>query len=498
MDFSQFQAGLHKTKNLTVMQLIFQEMGTYNQQYARPYWTDVKHDAMQVLVDRFSADPGKILVSPTEIADVASRIMVPQTDPERAVEIPNNWGSTRMRFTLYVEAEYISGGTTGFFIFGYTDVPGVSLQTGAVAPDMMFFVNSVIQTRQSFRRTANGMAPMWSPVASDHIHGAPHSNQEFYQRPDRQYLLRPVDVFNTNQIQPALQEANFGPGGPVFDSRNTLTGVALSSRRENSLPAHFAANVIQAQLRGLAVASNSSMKSDRIGTAAGFVQENPVQINAFLAAISSIRGDSRTGNCFVFRDLCDLDPTTPQKMKTILNNDPSTMPSYAGSTSFWHGGDLPTITATALAHGIPAIMMALGITHVAFTSTNNVIGSMISTTVGGAYSITQQPLEPLVAAFISRLDSELLMAVTHGNALGFHLSCEVDIFGETKIYLHQFGSDFNQDFVVPTFCDGLFAPTVTQDNQRVMKLAQDFGEIVAGVQQSAGIADASTFQSVSF
>lgn len=498
MDFSQFEVGVNKTRSMKVVRLTLQETGTYNQQHLRPFHTTVDEQAINTLAERFAANPNKLQVNAHELSDVAGVILRPSTNTAGEAFIPNGFGNKRLRFTLHVQAEYISGGTVNIFVFGYTDHPGVSLMSGTnIDPNMIFYVSSVIQTRQQFAMTQAGRVGYWAPVSSDHIHTGQHSSDEFQRNAQKQYLMRPVDVYYTNEIPYALEEAQFGNTNNVHDTRNTLVGRALTSRRDNSLPSSFAANVIQAQLQAIPLAANSTAKSDMQGTAAGFVQENMAQANPFLKAISNQRGEYRMGKEFSFQNLQELDPGTFANTVYITPQGSMSQQHIAGQTAYWHDTDLPATTATMLAHAVPAIMMSLGITQASFTSTNNTYGGKPVSLPLSGNSITGGPIQPLMAQFISKLDSELISAVTHNNALGYTIKMDVDVFGETWITI-QIADKPEYVYVAPSFCDSLFAPTLTNNLADVQHMAHDFGAIVDSLKSAMGSADNFSFEGTSF
>lgn len=497
MNFDNLQVAMNKTREMHIVSLTLQETGTYNPQHLRPFHTTVDAGTLNVLAERFAANPARAMVGAHELSDVTGSILAPSTRIEGNAEIPNTWAGNRLRFTLHAHVEYQAGGRGNIFVFGYTDYNGFqglssmsSMQ--AIDPNMTFYVNSVIQTRESFRMGASGhRESYWAPFAADHIHTGPHSANEFHRDPNKQFLLRPVDVYQTNEIPFALEEANFG-ASRVHDARNTLSGRALSSRRANGLPSAFAANVLQAQLQAIPLAANSTQKSDIHGTAAGFVQENPVQGNPFLKAISAQRGEHRTSNQFSFKDLTALDPNTYNNTRYITHQGGLSTMHRAGQTQYWGGEDISAVTATTLAHAVPAIMTSLGLTTAQFSSTNNThMGVPVSLPLGGN-TITGSPIAPLMAQFISRLDTELIKAITHNNQLSYTINMSIDLFGDTWIKL-QISDQPEYDYVAPSFSDSLFAPTVTSDHGRVQKMAHDFGSIVDTLKSALGQSDAHSF-----
>ena len=187
-----------------------------------------------------------------------------------------------------------------------------------------------------------------------------------------------------------------------------------------------------------------------------------------------------------------IDPNVDFVTKLIKLEGGLSQVHSAGQTADWSASNSTTAAAATLAHAVPALMVSCGLTTISLTSTNDVIGGMITTAVSSANSINSGEIAPMVMAFVSRFDTELINSITYTNNLSYFLNMAVDVFGETRISI-AIGTPEQYDYAVPSFCDSLFSPVLTSNSERVASVSSDFGMIVSSIQEAMGDAMGTTY-----
>jgi hypothetical protein len=141
----------------TLVRLLIQDTGTYNQQVSRPYQAKTLGSALDDLSNRISsatrADP-TARINGNLIAGLSHNLVSPVANWDRQLYIPNGWQEPRLRFTLEVSLD-TAFGTEVYFFQGYTENKDVSV-TGTINPDMVFFINSYLRINRG--RGNTGMA----------------------------------------------------------------------------------------------------------------------------------------------------------------------------------------------------------------------------------------------------------------------------------------------------------------------------------------------------
>ena len=77
---------------MRITKLMMVETGTYNDQFFRPYRTNMD---MGVLASFQEATHAMPRITPTSIAGIASQIMAPTAEPQGNVNIVNGWDTRR-------------------------------------------------------------------------------------------------------------------------------------------------------------------------------------------------------------------------------------------------------------------------------------------------------------------------------------------------------------------------------------------------------------------
>jgi hypothetical protein len=138
------------------------------------------------------------------------------------------------------------------------------------------------------------------------------------------------------------------------------------------------------------------------------------------------------------------------------------------------------VIATTLSNAVPALMMELAITKLAFQSTNRNIGGAITTFIGNVDSFSNMDMSPAIDLFIQKLEATVLQDISMNGDIDFAIQMKIDLVGETWINL-SFAGQPPMDFVTPSFCDALMVPVLTNSREHSIHVAQDFEQLTGVV-----------------
>jgi hypothetical protein len=469
----------NKSTNIRICKLIMQETGSYNPQYLRPYTTNFDGPTVNNVVDRvISAGSGRI--DPSVLSGITGSFISPSSQPEALIPISNGWNEKRIRFLMEVECDYQTGGTSKSYIQGYTNFPGISA-SHAIAPDMDFFINSIVTTKISIEHNMYGS--VMRETVADNSHVLSSNSWMGVTQPGQQQLLRPQDIFCYMQTS-HLPGAFDSDQRNVLDVRTILRNDATKSSRTNGLASNYAAKIIDGYVVGATLSDYSQAEMTILDRSRSEVNELRASEDPFLMALSSINVSANgTVNHFRYSDLMKLDPNVDNVSNFVMMGatQKATIHS-AGQTSQWHGSDLTTVTATVLSQSVPALMMELMLSRLVFKSTNHDIQGRINTVIIDAGGFANTELTTMLNMFKIRFITEILNNLTNNNHMSYMLEMRIDLLGETWIDL-SIDNNPSVTFVTPSFCDNLFVPVVTSNPATIENLTNDFSGLVFNIRE---------------
>lgn len=470
--------GFNKIKNLQIISLLMSETGTYNIQQNRPYQTDIPSNMISVLTNRVMDSPDR-RVSGSMLSGLTGTFLQPQATPESEIQIVNGWGERRIRFILKMRCELAGGNIRMYYIQGYTNFSGVSDQ-GNVAPDMVFYVNSIIQTRVTTMQTPMGPQVFENTFENSHLlMDDKFSNM---RGPNNIRLMRPEDVFNS--MQTSHIPDSFG-GGQMLDSRSMLHKEAVKSRRGNGLGSNYAATIIDGYSHATENLSFGGSQQEIYAKSRENVIENAAALDPFLSALTQVTSQE-VNNRFTYDNLRTLDRNIDLVTNYQVTGQTQRAGMHqAGMTMNWNGTDRITQAATIISQSVPSLMIELMLTKVYIESNNHGIGGRMDTRLITAESLTGGNQTNNYAIFISRLENQLLADLTYGNSVSYAIKLEVDLIGETRLSISLDGSAF-YDYVTPSFCDSLMVPVVTTNPDTISNLVSDFEQLTNSIHEAVG------------
>lgn len=475
------------TGNFHITRLLMQETGTYNPMFSRPFTTDMNGGAASDIAARVG-EFGLKGIQPLALGGAAMSFMKPSATPDAEIVIPYGWQERRIRFVMEVIVDYATGTRMSYFLQGYTDFPGVS-QNGNVSPDMTFIINSLVGVSKVTMNTPFGLQAVDKVVESSQILVENRFSPSHMPQAQR-YTMRPQDVFvgmhsaylrNSYQVN---NEADF------MDSRLLLRSEPVLSSRGNNVSANYVAKVIDANTMGRELSDWGQDDGDILTRSRGYAMgsEKSLLDNPVIRRLSELSNGMGVKNTFTFGDFERLDMNVRNVTDFITLGGTMQIGSVtplhqAGQTEYWVGSDLITQQATIISQSIPALMMELLISKVDFVSTNHTLNCQIDTRLMNAMTLTSADLRQNYDIFIRRLEAEILTPMCFGGQESFTLDMRVDMFGETWINL-SIGASPPTQFVIPSFCDTLCSPVVTQNQHNFENLVHDFDVMLTNVGQA--------------
>lgn len=482
MNFSGI--GHNKIVNFRINRLTIQETGTYNQQFLRPWNTEIDYQVQNALSDALGR--GIDARFQTEAMNpIAAAFIQKQAAPESAIGIPNGWNERRIRFLLETQYEFSVGGTIKTYFLGYTDVPGVGI-SGSVDPRMVFYVNSYVKTRPVIAHTPLGAQFHETVVETKQVlHGA--VDRDIYN-PQRTFGLRPQDLYRyfNNDLEVLGMGADMS-GMTITDCRTTINPTGALADRRNNVPTYYGCGVFNNLLK---VADRENMGQSEETTVNSvirgmeFQQDNMLQEPLF-SAICNSRGNAAVNGSFRYQDLINIDQGTSANTNYIVvPTEKRGQFHQTGQTSHWQGSDAATRAAATLTHSVPALLMENMITRIVFKSSNFEIGGRMNTQIIHGNGFSAMDMRTNYDNFRNSFESLILGQLTFNNSLTYALEMNVDLLGETWIKISIDNSPFI-DFVAPSFSDSLFSPLVSSNSMTVASVASDFKCLYQTVMESS-------------
>lgn len=456
----QQNAGIRITKFLIL------ETGSYNQQYRRPFTTNLDGSTLHMFHERLDGATG---YSPNMMSGLAGNFVMPMATPEDRLNISEGWGERRMRFLMEVEHTKVTGGRTTEVIMGYTDHAGITA-SGNLDDNMIFYINSTMQTRVQHQNTPYGTQSYTTMVDNSLVLANPQWDSVYAPRQDNR--MRPEDVYST------MTRAHLSDAASIMDTRAVVTNAPVKSRRQNNLAGSYVSRILD-DYRNATADTNAFGQShvEVYNAARGNAAESLASSDPFISAIANIR-NMPPSNMFTIRDLKQLCPNLNDvtQARALAPTERANV-HQTGQTADWGAADRVTLVATILTQSVPSIMMDLGLIQLAFASSNQNIGGMVSTTIMNVETFSGDDASRSLDSFCRRLEMEILNDISWNNQTDFAIQMQADLLGETWLKISVDGGP-SFDYVAPSFCDALTSPMLTADNELNVKVASDFSMLI--------------------
>jgi hypothetical protein len=471
---------MYGVKKMSVAKLVVQTAGTYGDQWRRPMSSHGDGRLVNVIEDVLAKTSN---INALSVAAPALEFLKPAATPEARVQIVNGWQTPRYRFLLHIVVEDMMGVVTDHYYSGYTEYTDPSY-SGQIDPKMIFTINGATAAKRIRREQLGmGMVTLNTPIAHNQILNA--QGYGGVLDPNKTYSLRPETV-----VDDIMSEGLRSVADTFSNTSSYITAPTASSRSNNSAP-DYMAKLLKTYRNGVLGSTDSESRDQSLEHVKrvleidsssdkfmGWLQARRVQMSTGMT-LSDVMGFDQ----FTLKDLEALDPTALQRVKPADSMSITNDFHVAGRTSDWGASTAHAQMATMLAQSMPTYMTSYYFNFVHLHATNMTLDGQIEVLVGNAVGVNNNvDNTPFVEAFKQRLITELFVSISHGNTMPFSVEIKCDLLGETWVTI-SLAQQAEEEFVCPTFCDSLFAPMLTTNQNLLQGLSHDFGKIFDVVDQ---------------
>jgi len=473
---------------MLIKRVIFTETGTYNDLFNRPHTTTVKGDTlnrMQRLTDsgtNYSTDA---------LSAVAGEILRPSAHVESAVLIENGFGEARFRFMMEVEWPMVGGDTQVDIICGFTNYCGANRGTGSMDPNMQLNLNSITSVTSYTR-----LDSLNRPYRDVHVRESNQILSSYFnpQQQHNQFYLAPQDLFDGITLNTTLGGLQDGRNIRAVDTRGAAMEAPRLSRRSNNHGGSYMSRTLGAYHSAL---QKASVSDDNYSNVMRSAKSAVVDTNAYDSlSMSNLlhHTDMQYTQSIRWAELLRIAPDLENRTtvafsdtRLVRGQGEGDATPQRGDSEQWDTATNETVVAQMIVNTIPTLMSDAKLTKIAFTATNQTMGSNNGTpyavTVNDARSISQMLeiqspyMQDNIHAMVMRIATELMPAITFNNQMAATVTCFCDVMGNTHIKVSLNGGPL-VPYNTPQWGDSTFAPVVTinQDNRKT--LARDIGSIM--------------------
>lgn len=480
---------------LKVLNAWFVETGTAPDMVSRNLITHV--DPTVVRQFDLQTRGGEMMTS-DNLAGIAGKIVRPDANFERQVQIAGGWASTRYRFVLRVGNPNVQNGTVWFYT-GYTDQPAFSFNKHDFAPDMRMYFNTVLQVVQTMRHTPTGPVPYVNVTECNHLlhpYNLGSNPMDFattfnpnggFAVQNQPTSLRPVDLMYNLSSKEKANMSGMG-GTQVFDTRSAVD-LCKSSRR-NNVPSHYLSKAANSLVHGLVEASGdpTSTSYTPYDIAAGHTNESGVYSDRFFSILANEFGYHQYGY-ITWADFTRSHPEMNQTGVTFVMSRGEAQKqdiyiSDRGNFDSMVNDRRPqTMLITQIMQSVPAVLLESLITVARIHVTNMTPSGEIQVTLTDPISFVDLPagyLIPMVPTIERRLQHIIFNDIAANQFVPFDLYLTVDLFGESFANM-SYNGEMAVPYSIPTYCDSMMSPIVTTNGGVLGQMSNDVQYLISQV-----------------
>jgi hypothetical protein len=496
----------HHSSQITVESLVFVPTGTYQDQYRRPWVTEVNQDNINQVYETVShayrdyqakvasgaaAPDGSYMINPLDLSNVSSSFIRPAAAAEAKarVRLEHGLGYQTARFIMVINVmRHGAVEPNRYVINGYTNHLGLHQKHGragqnnsdfAVDQQMEMTVNSIMEVRNVYRNYGYGEQMSTEMVSVNQV----LIDTQFETVDNAEVIrLRPYEVSAAlaRMHDPQVNRT----GVTTNDTRYVQTGTPELSDVHHTNPNDYMARIISglANGRDLAVRTGQSGFVDPYNNAMRELRDASSRNDPFLKAIANF-GDGIVSATFTFRDLLHVDPNAEADGICFINmRDYGSMANVRGqnmaignSTSEWHGQDLPTQWAAQLANMLSPMMMDMAMRKVDIIATNS-FGEVFCKATNALPFVKGVNLTPQLQALDRLFYQQFVAPMSIDNQMRYDIDVNADLFGEITIKISVGGSP-HYVYVFPAFMSSAMSPVLTTRPDTLDHIATSFKQL---------------------
>lgn len=467
--------------SIQVVKMLITETGTYNDQYRRPFQSHLSASGLRQILENTQKYPK---VSPGIFSGLTSQVIAPAATPESMIQIPEGWSERRLKFILEILVNYKTGGSITEIVTGWSETPANTISIyNTMDPNTIFRVNNTIHVHKENMLTDYGNQTR--SMVTDCSHVLFNNDWQGVRGGNREWLLRPVDIFSRN-ISEEVQRELSSEGS--MDVSAALMNIAQKSKRTNAVPTNYVSSIIQNYSNAyhqMGITQDIQGDVDALSNAQQYARENAAARDPFLETIASLSGTQVT-DAFKLNDILRLDPSAQERIMYVRKGPTEVAQLHqSGQTEGWGGSDLITHIANVLSSTVPSLMISNMIMNIAFVSSNLDMLGQIDTRIANIDGFSQGVnLAPYAQSFVAKFENEILRDIIDNYQVSIGIQMRVDLIGETWISLNINGEKV--DYVTPSFSDALLTPVLTQNEATGQQLAMDLKNLMENVVDYSG------------
>ena len=472
-----------RLSNVLFRNITFNEVTEFNTQGFRPYTaTDdtksVVNNAVNIINER-KFNMGRF--SPSNVGSITDNMIAVAGASTGNIGISNGWNNRRFMFTINVDVQMSSGGCINYIVSGFTDTNNISIMGNNVNidPNIELHITNISEGRSS------GSGLFISK--SDQILTRQHYMNDLSVNGNEFRSQRPMDVFNT--ITSNMFKGN---NTTSFSNTETALGTPVFGNRFNNIPNQYSANIFNSYVD--AANANSSYVGENYHpevaelVSTESAKESYITNNKFLDFLNANNDEFTVRTSFTWGDLVRIDPNIMDRLHVnLLSDRESFLPSSGFVTANTNNrSDLLGQIAAVLGSSIPALATRCNIQIINFIA-NNTFG------VHNVNVINCQSFNPATQRmhgdqFATQLPSQVLDSLFTNMQLVYELSVYCQVNSETFIKLKVHGPNGgNEDFLIPTFAESLFTPTVTNNVNTIDSISEAVKFVTTRIAEESSI-----------
>lgn len=481
-------------KQFRATQSVMSETPVYPEMFSRTFNNNIQDESVIEEIWELNNING---INRNSMAQIASDIIRPSGTPSGRVNIDYGFGERRILFMISVEVPAPSGSVPWVTILtGYTDYSDYSLITQSLPDDMRMYIDNVqtINKGTGFARVTDSSHILSSRVMDSidfldtETEQTTISDRNGYVVQPSMRLIRPQDVLSdiSSGIYALSQDTDaqvLNPSATLSRSRN------VKNRRSNGLASRYLNDLLKPAIEteedSLFRGASDTSRYDSARVSAT-TREPSISSDLFLRHLKAYDNFVDSGY-LTWGELRDLIPNLESITRlSTVGNSPSITGHQAriDDTESWQAATMEAIAATTINSSIGAIMTSCLITSADITFSNESLDNSSEMTVVPESVTVFDP--DLVDARLQLnmlnqlIINELIPIVTHGGRHTIAARVIYEMHIDCHITVSWDGGDF-VPFVTPTFCDGLFSPMLTANQETVDAFSNNTANLIEGV-----------------
>jgi len=445
----------------------------YKDIYQRNFTLNIDHtnvNKLEAVLAQSGVGQNRVI---SDITMAASMPEIMSLNPHAGnrVEVPNGWGTVRLRFMMEVESNF-NGNLVSSYLQGYSEYHDPSL-TGRVDPHMLFYINSITDITRTYDPTTGqyySRSTGTYNVITDLVGGTKY--EEIDGPNNGLKLIRPNDL-----ISDIMNNDIYGDA-LVYNGTGGVANKTNTSSRANNDPVKYFTKTINSFVEAKSDSAITYDLTDVLRTAGTITQEQHVMNNPFVSALSKLtRQISPT--TFNLDMLTSLDPNT-QNVVMLIDNRTELVQSTntmldTNDTADTYQSNIETTTATNVAQSVTSYMLDTMLTKLDFSFTNKTGENVVIVSAADSF-IDGIDITAYVNKLVTKIKTVLMPTVTYNSQMIIECFVHSDVVGDTTVSV-SLNMQPNTIYRFPTFADSLYSPVVT-DNSTRNTLADDFSSVL--------------------